>query len=94
MRIEKESGGVLLWIKAVPGASRDGVAGAVGERLKVRISAPPEGGRANRAVCAVLAEALNIKPRDVTIRSGGAHPEKVIHIAGLPPDEVVRRLSR
>ena len=55
--ISRDGGDVLIRVKVVPGASRAGIAGVLGDRLKVRVSAPAEGGRANKAVCAVIAAA-------------------------------------
>jgi uncharacterized protein (TIGR00251 family) len=92
VRIEQHGDDVLIHIKAVPGASRDQVAGAVGDRLKVRISAPPEGGKANRAICRLLAKALGVKAKDVTIESGQTSPEKVIRIAGARAEEIADKL--
>jgi len=82
-----------LPIKVVPGSSREGVAGWLGDTLKVRVSAPAEGGRANAAVEAVLAEALGVPGADVRIVRGSASPRKVVAIAGLSEDEVLRRLG-
>ncbi|MEX2218754.1 MAG: DUF167 domain-containing protein [Phycisphaerales bacterium] len=79
---------VRLAIKAVPGARRDEIAGRLGDRLKVRTSAPPEDGRANSAVCALVAAALGIRPRDVRIVSGHARPEKVLEIDGVSEESV------
>lgn len=93
MRIEADGEDVLLWIKAVPGASRDQVAGTVGARLKVRTSAPPEGGKANKAICNVIAAALGRKPREVSIESGATNPEKIIRIARATVDDVHQRLA-
>jgi len=93
VRIEQHGDDVLIHIKAVPGASRDQIAGAVGDRLKVRISAPPEGGRANKAICRVLAKAVGAKAKDVSIESGQTNPEKIIRIAGATIDEIAAKLQ-
>ena len=92
MRAERDGDDVLIWIKAVPGASRDEIAGTVGDRLKVRVSVPAQGGRANAAVCALLARALGAKPRNVTLESGHASPQKIIRVCGATLDDVKARL--
>jgi uncharacterized protein len=85
---------VLLRIKAVPGASRDQIAGPLGDRLKVRVSAPPEGGKANDAICDLLAAALGVNRRDVAISSGASSPEKSVRVIAIREDFVVERLRR
>ena len=77
-----------VWVKAVPGASRDQVAGTLGDRLKVRVSAPAEGGRANKAICETIAKALRIKPKQVMIESGHTNPEKIVRIEGASTESV------
>ncbi|QKT03796.1 DUF167 domain-containing protein [Ectothiorhodospiraceae bacterium 2226] len=72
--------GVELHLKVVPGASRTELAGALGAHLKVRVAAPPEGGKANRAVLALLAERLGTKALELV--AGHSHPEKVVRVCG------------
>ncbi|MFG0273551.1 MAG: DUF167 domain-containing protein, partial [Phycisphaerales bacterium] len=64
-----------------------------GDRLKVRISAPPEGGKANKAICRLLASALGVKARDVEIVGGTTSPEKQVAVRTLGATEVARRLG-
>ncbi|MBL0921298.1 MAG: DUF167 domain-containing protein [Phycisphaerales bacterium] len=80
------SGNLLIRVKAVPGARRDEIAGPLGGRLKVRIAAPPEDGKANRAVCALIAHALGIRARDVEIAAGPASAEKTVLARGVRAD--------
>lgn len=94
LRIENDgTGGVLISVKAVPGASRDEIAGVLGDRLKVRVSAPPEGGKANRAVCAAIAKALGVKPKNVEVVTGHSSPEKSVRVVGKDADSIRRALS-
>ena len=79
---------VTLRIKAVPGASRDGIAGMLGDRVKIRISAAPEGGKANKAIIKLLARSLNIKPTQLTLVSGHTNPEKVLGIESLSAAQI------
>jgi len=85
--------GVRLKVKAVPGASRDEVAGWLGEALKVRVTAPAEGGRANAAIEELLAGALGVPGRRVRIVAGGSSPRKVLEISGISGEEARRRIA-
>lgn len=55
--------------------------GALGDKLKIKVAAPPEGGKANEAAVRLLSEWLN--NRSVEIISGHAHAEKVVRVNGL-----------
>lgn len=78
--------GVELRVKVVPGASRDAVAGPLGDRLKLRVAAPPEAGKANRSVCALLAGRLGVAERSVSVVAGPSSAEKTVLVAGLAAD--------
>jgi len=86
-------GALLLRVKAIPGARRDEIAGALGEgeraRLKIRVSAPPEGGKANRAICRLVANSLGAKPRDVSVVVGQTNPEKTLRIEGVDAERLI-----
>lgn len=82
-----------LPIKVVPGSSRTDIAGWLGDTLRVRVTAPPERGKANAAVEALLRETLNLPSGDVRIVAGGASPRKTVEIIGLSDSEARRRLS-
>ena len=80
-------------MRVSPGASRTAVSGRQGEAWKVRVSAPPEAGRANEAVLRLLAEALSRPRRSVTLVAGHGGRDKVVEVAGLEPAEAERRLA-
>jgi uncharacterized protein (TIGR00251 family) len=86
-------GSMLIAVKAVPGASRDQIAGVMGDRLKVRVAAPPEGGKANKAIESLLAAALGINKRDVEVVQGRASAEKTVRVAAVTAIEAGRRLG-
>jgi uncharacterized protein (TIGR00251 family) len=75
-------------VKAVPGASRDEIAGMLGDRLKVRVQAPAEEGKANRAICNLIAKRLGISTARVTVESGRSRAEKTLRIEGASPNAV------
>jgi uncharacterized protein (TIGR00251 family) len=80
-------------VKAVPGSSRDRIQGILGDALKVAVAAPPERGKANDAICALLAQALGVPVRNVTVIAGGTSPRKLVRALGITADEVRQRLT-
>jgi hypothetical protein len=85
--------GALVAMKVVPGASREKIAGPLGERLKVTVRQPPEKGAANRAVLALLAKALGVRAADLEVVRGATRPEKDVLVRGVSAAEVARRLG-
>jgi uncharacterized protein (TIGR00251 family) len=82
-----------LRLRVSPGADRAVVVGRYGEAWKVRVAAPPEGGRANDAVVRLLAETLSV-PRDaVKLVSGQSARDKIVELAGIDGNLVERRLT-
>jgi uncharacterized protein len=82
-----------LRLRVSPGARRSELVGRYGDGWKVRVSAPPEGGRANDAVLDLLAAQLDLPRRSLSIVSGHSGREKVVQMNGIDPAESERRLE-
>ena len=85
--------GCLLPVRAQPGARRTGVLGEQAGALKVAVTAPPEDGRANKALVEVLREALGLKRSQVVLFSGETSREKRFLIRGLAKAELEERIE-
>lgn len=83
-----------LRLRVVPGAKRSAVVGRHGDAWKVRVSAPPEGGRANDAVIALVAEALEVPSGALEITVGRSSRDKVVELDGVGRAEAEARLER
>ena len=90
--LEPGGEGTLVRVKVVPGSSRDVMAGMLGDRIKVRVAAPPEQGRANEAVIRLLAETIGVPKGGVRLISGASRPMKTFLIEGMDPASVAKRL--
>jgi uncharacterized protein (TIGR00251 family) len=84
---------IRLQLRVSPGAARAGIVGRHGDAWKVRVSAPPEDGRANDAVIRLLADTLALPRRDIDIVAGHTARDKVVSLTGIEPDEAERRLE-
>jgi uncharacterized protein (TIGR00251 family) len=82
-----------LALRVSPGARTNAVVGRHGEAWKVRVSAPPEDGRANAAVIRLLADTLGVPARTISVVSGHGARDKLVELTGIPPDEIERRLE-
>ena len=85
--------GAVLPVRVQPNARRDELVGFAEETLRVRVTAPPEGGRANRAVVALLSRALGVAATQVNIVRGHGSRQKLVAVDLLTPQEVRQRLD-
>ena len=94
LQIRVHAKGCVLAVKAVPGASRNRLAGILGGALKVAVAAPPEKGRANKAVAELLAEHLGLPGSRVQLLNGPARAAKEFLLIGLEKPELLDILGR
>jgi len=84
----------LLRVRVQPRASRAAIgAWRQDGALSVRVTAPPVEGRANAAVGALLAAALDVPVATVRIVHGERGRDKLVRVTGLTPAEIRRRLE-
>ncbi|HEY2731673.1 MAG TPA: DUF167 family protein [Polyangia bacterium] len=76
-------GALIVDVLVQPRASRAGVGPAVGDRLRVSVTAPPVDGKANAAVIEAVAEAFGVRRAAVSIVRGEASRRKTVRIAGV-----------
>jgi len=78
--------GLTIALLVTPKARREGIGRAVqrpdGTRLEVAVNAPPEDGRANAAVIALVAKSLGVAKRQVTVLQGSQDRRKLVRVAG------------
>ena len=94
LEIRETADSVILPLKVVPGSSRDMISGVLGGRLKIKTSAPPEKGEANKRVIAIISNALNIPGGQISICSGNTHPVKDLDIKGITVTGLKQNLSQ
>ena len=83
-----------LTLRTHPGARQDALRDRMADgTYRVDVTAPPEGGRANEAVCVLLAELLGVRTSDVRVIRGRTSRRKVIEVDRLESDEIERRLE-
>ena len=79
--LEKEDG-LTVFVRVQPRASRNQLEGVVENRLRIRLTAPPLEGEANKACAAYLAEVLGVPKSRVSLVAGQKAREKALHVAG------------
>ena len=82
-----------LRLRVSPRARSNAIVGRHGEGWKVRVTAAPEGGRANEAVLTLLAERLDLPGKSLTLISGPSSRDKIVELAGIDAAEAERRLA-
>jgi uncharacterized protein (TIGR00251 family) len=80
-------------VKVTPGAREDAVIGWQEDVLRIRVRAKPERGKANEAVCRLLAEVAGVPASAVSIVTGARSRDKLVRVDGLDGDEMRRRIA-
>ncbi len=93
--------GVVVDVRLTPRGGRDAIEGvehrADGRAvLKARVRVAPADGEANQALCRLIADALDIAPRQVTVASGATSRVKRVRVTGDPAAliQALRRLAQ
>ncbi len=79
-------------VRVQPGASKNEVQGFQDDVLRIRLTAPPVEGKANKALIALLADLLDVKKSDISIVAGQTGRDKLVEVVDLTNDELKRRL--
>jgi len=77
----REEGSITLALKVTPKAAKDEIVGLLDDgSLKLKVTAPPEKGKANAAVCQLLAAFFGVAKRNVEILRGESASNKQVRI--------------
>jgi uncharacterized protein (TIGR00251 family) len=78
-------------LKVIPHASRSEVIAEVNGDLKIKVQAPPEDGRANKAAIQLLAKHFNVPQNRIKIVAGEKSHQKIIEVFGLPNENTLNK---
>lgn len=81
-----------LEVRVIPNASRDEIAGWHDGALKIKTAAQPESGKANKAVCLLLAKYLGLPKRAVSVIRGATSQSKRLRIDGMEAGRLMEAL--
>lgn len=84
---------IVLRVHVHPGAGRTTIVGRHGDALKIRVAAPPSGGRANEACVELVAGVLGVKATAVEVAGGQTSRQKQLKVTGIEPDDAARLLD-
>ena len=85
--------GVILPVKAQPGARAAGIRGEHDGALKVSVTQVAEKGKANAALIEALADGLGLKRSQIELIAGETQPRKRFLIRGITPAELAERIA-
>jgi uncharacterized protein (TIGR00251 family) len=89
---EATDAGIVLRVRVIPRAGKSGIAGTRDDAVLVRLNAPPVEGAANAELIAVIASALDVPARAVTIVAGARSRHKRVRIDGISAAHAASRL--
>jgi len=84
----------VLNVRVKPGARRQGLIGWADGQLEVAVHAPPEKGKANKALIELLAKELGLRKSQITLLSGRTGRRKRLQLTDVSPDDLQRRIAK
>jgi uncharacterized protein (TIGR00251 family) len=85
--------GVILPVRAQPGAGQNAIRGEQNGMLKVSVTQVAEKGKANKSLIDVLAKGLGLKRSQIELIAGETQPQKRFLIRGVTRDELAKRVA-
>ena len=92
LRIQAD--GVLLSVKLQPRASANEIGEALGNELRIKVTAPPVDAAANEALIKLLAQQLNCPRNRVDLVRGHTSRHKTVKLYGLAAEDVLKSLGK
>ena len=92
LKIQQKGNAVVFTVKVVPRSSKTAIAGVLGGKLKIKLAAAPEKGKANESLVGFLADTIGVKKNAIKITSGLTSPVKSIEITGVSADFLLSRV--
>jgi uncharacterized protein (TIGR00251 family) len=89
IRLETRTDGVVLAVRASPGARRNEIRGEHDGALKVAVAQPPEKGKANQAIMELLAKRLRLRRSQIELLSGETSSQKRFLIRGVDAKQLL-----
>lgn len=93
VRLESHPDGVILPVRAQPGAKKNAVTGEHDGALKVAVTQAPEKGKANKALVKVIADVLGLRKAQVRLVSGETSTHKKFLLSGTTVESVQATLD-
>ncbi len=94
LEVRDTTAGAVLNVRAQPKASRDAVIGLHAGALKVAVTEPPERGKANRSIEAVIADWIGVPKSGVSVIQGETSRNKVVQISGKTAADLLLRIQQ
>ncbi len=91
--VEEIDNSVVFKVKVVLGSSRTAVCGLLNEMVKIKVSAAPEKGKANKCLLDFLAKQLGVKKNAVSIISGKTSAIKNVQVLGISVEQLLNKLN-
>ena len=80
-------------VRVVPSSSRNKIVGWYGKQIKIKVQAPPEGGRANKAVLDLISREFGFQRSKIEIVSGEKSVDKVVEVSAISDEDLEKSLN-